>query len=88
VLIFAIAVSFGIGSYFEGGIVAAVILLNIVVGFFQEYSAENSTFDDKTSPSDRLNVAYSSSTCTKGRAKGIMFATARQSELRPHLNFA
>ena len=34
------AVSFGIGSYIEGGVVSAVILLNIVVGFFQEFSAE------------------------------------------------
>lgn len=34
------AVSFGIGSFIEGGVVSAVILLNIVVGFFQEYSAE------------------------------------------------
>ena len=34
------AVSFGIGSYIEGGVVSAVIALNIVVGFFQEYSAE------------------------------------------------
>lgn len=34
------AVSFGIGSFIEGGVVSAVIVLNIVVGFFQEYSAE------------------------------------------------
>ena len=34
------AVSFGIKSWIEGGVVAAVILLNVVVGFFQEYSAE------------------------------------------------
>lgn len=40
VLILAMAVSFGIGSIIEGAVVAAVILLNIVVGFFQEYSAE------------------------------------------------
>lgn len=40
VLILAIAVSFGIKSWIEGGVVAGVILLNIVVGFFQEYSAE------------------------------------------------
>jgi P-type Na+/K+ transporter len=40
VLILAMAVSFGIKSWIEGGVVAAVILLNIVVGFFQEYSAE------------------------------------------------
>lgn len=40
VLIMAMAVSFGIQSWIEGGVVAAVILLNVVVGFFQEYSAE------------------------------------------------
>lgn len=34
------AVSFGIESYIEGGVITAVILLNIVVGFFQEYAAE------------------------------------------------
>ena len=34
------AVSFGIGSYIEGGVIAAVIILNIVVGFFQEFNAE------------------------------------------------
>lgn len=34
------AVSFGIKSWIEGGVIAAVIMLNVVVGFFQEYSAE------------------------------------------------
>lgn len=34
------AVSFGIGSYIEGGVISAVIALNLIVGFFQEYSAE------------------------------------------------
>lgn len=34
------AVSFGIQSWIEGGVISAVILLNVVVGFFQEYSAE------------------------------------------------
>lgn len=155
VLIMAMAVSSGIGSYIEGGVVAAVILLNVVVGFLQEYSAEktmdslrslssptatvvrggeamvlpsgeivpgdlvevktgdtipadirlieaknfetdealltgeslpvrkseNSVFDDKTGPGDRLNVAYSSSTVTKGRAKGIVFATGTFTEI-------
>lgn len=36
----AMAVSFAIESYIEGGVITAVILLNIVVGFFQEFSAE------------------------------------------------
>ena len=40
VLILAMAVSFGIQSWIEGGVIAAVIVLNIVVGFFQEYAAE------------------------------------------------
>lgn len=34
------AVSFAIQSWIEGGVVAAVILLNIIVGFFQEFQAE------------------------------------------------
>ena len=33
-------VSFSIGSWIEGGVISAVIVLNVVVGFFQEYSAE------------------------------------------------
>lgn len=34
------AVSFGIQSWIEGGVVAAVIVLNITVGFWQEFNAE------------------------------------------------
>lgn len=33
-------VSFGIKSWIEGGVVAAIIILNIVVGFWQEFNAE------------------------------------------------
>lgn len=40
VLLLALGVSFGIGSYIEGGVVASVVTLNIVVGFLQEFSAE------------------------------------------------
>ena len=32
-------------------------------------------FDEDTGPGDRLNVAYSSSNVTKGRAMGIVYAT-------------
>ncbi|GKT51830.1 sodium transport ATPase 5 [Colletotrichum spaethianum] len=155
VLILAMAVSFGIKSWIEGGVVAGVILLNIVVGFFQEYSAEktmdslrslssptarvirdgqlqtvassdlvpgdlvelktgdtipadvrvfgavnfetdealltgeslpvrkkeDATFEVSTGPGDRLNVAYSSSNVTKGRAKGIVFSTGSYTEI-------
>ncbi len=34
------AVSFAIKSWIEGGVVTAIIILNITIGFFQEYSAE------------------------------------------------
>ena len=40
VLLLALGVSFGIQSWIEAGVIAAVVCLNIVVGFFQEYSAE------------------------------------------------
>ncbi|KAI8648674.1 Cation-ATPase-N domain-containing protein [Fusarium keratoplasticum] len=155
VLILAMAASFGIQSWIEGGVVAAVIILNIVVGFFQEFQAaktmdslrslssptahavrggNNETvvtaeivpgdmvelktgdtipadirlveavnfetnealltgeslpvrkdvaaiFAEDTGPGDRLNVAYSSSTVTKGRARGIVFATGMYTEI-------
>jgi len=42
---------------------------------------ENAVFDDDTGPGDRLNVAYSSSTVTKGRARGIVFATGMSTEI-------
>lgn len=42
---------------------------------------ENVIFDDDTGPGDRLNVAFSSSTVTKGRAKGIVFATGTYTEI-------
>ena len=40
-----------------------------------------SLFDAETGPGDRLNVAYSSSTVTKGRAKGVVFATGVYTEI-------
>jgi len=40
VLIMAMAVSFGIRSWIEGGVIAVVITLNIIVGFLQEFNAE------------------------------------------------
>ncbi|KAK5947525.1 P-type ATPase [Knufia obscura] len=155
VLILAMGVSFGIQSWIEGGVVAAIIILNIVIGFMQEYSAEKTmdslrslssptsqvirngdqltvptiqvvpgdmielktgdtvpadirllevmnfetdealltgeslpvtkiseeTFPEDTGPGDRLNVAFSSSTVTKGRAKGVVFATGMFTEI-------
>ncbi|KAJ6134099.1 hypothetical protein N7523_000421 [Penicillium sp. IBT 18751x] len=155
VLIIAMAVSFGIASWIEGGFVAAVIILNIVVGVYQDFAAEktmdslrslssptgvvtrdgktvtvpaneivpgdmvelkvgdtvpadirlveafnfdtdealltgeslpvtkeaDATFDTDTGPGDRLNIAYSSSTVTRGRARGVVVATGMGTEI-------
>ncbi|KAL0565519.1 hypothetical protein V5O48_016504 [Marasmius crinis-equi] len=40
VLVAAMALSFGVQDFVEGGVITAVIVLNISVGFFQEYRAE------------------------------------------------
>lgn len=40
VLFFATALSFGIRDYIEGGVLAVVIVLNVTIGFVQEYKAE------------------------------------------------
>lgn len=40
VLVFAMALSFGIQDYIEGGVLAFVIVLNVTIGFWQEYRAE------------------------------------------------
>jgi len=39
VLVICMAVSFGIQSWIEGGVIAAVIFINVFVGFIQEYSS-------------------------------------------------
>lgn len=41
----------------------------------------DTVFDEETGPGDRLNIAYSSSTVTKGRARGIVFATGMFTEI-------
>jgi Na+-exporting ATPase len=38
-------------------------------------------FDKDIGPGDRLNVTFSSSTVTKGRARGIVFATGMKTEI-------
>ena len=65
VLLLACGVSYGIGSYIEGGVVTAVVILNIVVGFFQEFSAE------KTMESLRGLSSPSANVIRHGHAKQI-----------------
>lgn len=50
------AVSFGIKSWIEGGVITFVILLNVIVGFFQEYSAEKTMDSLRSLSSPTANV--------------------------------
>ncbi|OAL68103.1 sodium transport ATPase [Trichophyton rubrum] len=155
ILAMAMAVSFGINAWIEGGVLVAVILINISIGFVQEYQAEktmgslrslsfptacvvrdgrqiiiataeivpgdivemktgdtvpadvrliesvnletdealltgeslpvrkdaDATFSDDTGPGDRLNVCFSSSIVTKGRARAIVFSIGIHTEI-------
>ncbi|KAA8910141.1 potassium/sodium efflux P-type ATPase [Sphaerosporella brunnea] len=40
VLFFAMALSYGTSDYIEGGVITAVIALNVAIGFWQEFNAE------------------------------------------------
>ncbi|KAJ8099209.1 hypothetical protein POJ06DRAFT_256334 [Lipomyces tetrasporus] len=155
VLVLAMALSYGVNDYVEGGVITAVIVLNIVVGVVQEYRAEQTidslrsllsptaavvrdgvvdhipslnvvpgdvvvintgdvlpadvrlietmnfetdealltgeslpvlkdhaiAFADEVGVGDRINLAYSSSTVTKGRARGVVVATGMATEI-------
>jgi magnesium-transporting ATPase (P-type) len=56
------AVSFGIQSWIEGGVIAAVVVLNVVVGFFQEYAAEKTMDSLRSLSSPTGNVTRDGST--------------------------
>lgn len=60
----AMAVSFGIQSWIEGGVVAAVIVLNIVVGFWQEFNAEKTMDSLKSLSSPTSSVVRASENIT------------------------
>ncbi|KAL8792497.1 MAG: hypothetical protein Q9195_004867 [Heterodermia aff. obscurata] len=159
VLVLAMALSYGVTDYIEGGVITAVIFLNVLIGFYQEFQAEkkmdslrslsspsaavmregkietvpsaevvpgdivqiktgdtvpadvrlfevmNLECDEKiltgeaipvakdakhifasddelaTGVGDRINMAYSSSTVTKGRGRGVVVFTGMSTEI-------
>jgi Na+-exporting ATPase len=60
----AMAVSFGIQSWIEGGVIAAVIILNIVVGVWQEFNAEKTMDSLKNLSSLTASVVRNSENIT------------------------
>lgn len=50
------AVSFAIEAWIEGGVVAFVIIMNVVIGFSQEYKAEKTMSSLKSLSSPTANV--------------------------------
>ncbi|KAH8078053.1 sodium transport atpase [Cristinia sonorae] len=56
VLVMGMVVSLAIKSWIEGGVITAVVIINIVVGFIQEYSAEKTmaSLRNLASPSARV----------------------------------
>ena len=60
----AMAVSFGIESWIEGGVISAVIFLNITVGFFQEFRAEKTMDSLKSLSSPTATVIRDGQTVT------------------------
>jgi Na+-exporting ATPase len=57
-------VSFAIKSWIEAGVVTAVVVINIVVGFFQEYSAEKTMDSLRSLSSPTASVIRNGQTIT------------------------
>ena len=58
------AVSFAIKSWIEGGVVTAIILLNVVIGFVQEYNAEKTMDSLRSLSSPTATAARDGKTVT------------------------
>ncbi|KAK9474664.1 uncharacterized protein V1510DRAFT_274209 [Dipodascopsis tothii] len=57
VLLLAMGLSYGVNDYVEGGVITAVVVLNITIGFVQEYRAEQ-TMDSLRSLSSPTATVY------------------------------
>lgn len=44
------ALSYGVTDFIEGGVITAVIVLNVVIGFYQEFQAEKKMVSFPSAP--------------------------------------
>lgn len=72
VLIIVMAISFGIDDYIEGGVITAVICLNIVVGFWQDYRAEKTIESLKKLTAPEATVTRNSTMDIKVKAVDLV----------------
>jgi len=56
VLVLAMALSYGVTDYIEGGVITAVIVLNVSIGFYQEFQAEKKMDSLRALSSPSANV--------------------------------
>ncbi|KAF2842072.1 calcium-transporting ATPase [Patellaria atrata CBS 101060] len=56
VLVLAMAVSFGVQDWIEAGVISAIIVVNVMIGFFQEFQAEKKMDALKALSSPTANV--------------------------------
>ncbi|KAF5353799.1 hypothetical protein D9758_010589 [Tetrapyrgos nigripes] len=71
VLLAAMALSFGVQDWVEGAVITAVIIINVTVGFFQEYKAER-TMDSLRSLSSPTAVVIRNSEAICIPAKDVV----------------
>ena len=72
VLLIVMGLSFGIDDYIEGGVITAVILLNIVVGFWQDYRAEKTIESLKKLTAPEATVTRNGTMDIKVRAMDLV----------------
>ena len=72
VLIIVMAISFGIDDYIEAGVITAVICLNIVVGFWQDYGAEKTIESLKNLTAPEATVTRNGMTDIRVKAVGLV----------------
>ncbi|EFR03913.1 potassium/sodium efflux P-type ATPase [Nannizzia gypsea CBS 118893] len=64
VLVLAMALSYGVSDYIEGGVITAVIVINVLIGFYQEFKAEKKMDSLRSLSSPSANVIRNGNSIT------------------------